>query len=328
MIQVLLAFIPVLMLVVLANMATGWRIARLLLYVLLGGLSAMTCLTGLLWWLAPSPALAERMSDSGISLGPAFGQWLAISGGLALLLVLASAWMSRGGRLWRTGHVCLSCPLPLTALVLALLYAASNAALLAGLSAGSLADLPFQFGVAELGAQTLGMVALALLGVGLGIRRDWPAVVQRLGWRPLRQRDVGVIMAATIAMVMLSVMVSAVVSLLFPSSITEVDDLNRQLIAPFSSVGGAVLLGLLSGVGEEVLYRGALQPAFGIWLTSLIFALHHVQYLNPALLIIFLLGLFLGWVRNRWGLGVAAFTHACYNTLLVYLAMNAVVTGV
>ena len=90
MIQVLLAFIPVLMLVVLANMATGWRIARLLLYVLLGGLSAMTCLTGLLWWLAPSPALAERMSDSGISLGPAFGQWLAISGGLALLLVLVS----------------------------------------------------------------------------------------------------------------------------------------------------------------------------------------------------------------------------------------------
>jgi membrane protease YdiL (CAAX protease family) len=37
----------------------------------------------------------------------------------------------------------------------------------------------------------------------------------------------------------------------------------------------AWLLALASGIGEEALFRGALQPVAGLWLTTLVFALAH-----------------------------------------------------
>lgn len=39
--------------------------------------------------------------------------------------------------------------------------------------------------------------------------------------------------------------------------------------------GQAWVLALASGVGEEALFRGALQPVAGLWLASLVFALAH-----------------------------------------------------
>jgi membrane protease YdiL (CAAX protease family) len=39
--------------------------------------------------------------------------------------------------------------------------------------------------------------------------------------------------------------------------------------------GQAWVLALASGIGEEALFRGALQPVAGLWLASLVFALAH-----------------------------------------------------
>jgi membrane protease YdiL (CAAX protease family) len=49
----------------------------------------------------------------------------------------------------------------------------------------------------------------------------------------------------------------------------------RGLIGPVSW-GTAAALGLMSGIGEELFFRGAMQPALGYTLTSLIFGLVHV----------------------------------------------------
>ena len=43
-----------------------------------------------------------------------------------------------------------------------------------------------------------------------------------------------------------------------------------------TSVGGAFYLALLSGVGEEIFFRGALQPYLGLWGTSILFGLVHL----------------------------------------------------
>jgi len=80
-------------------------------------------------------------------------------------------------------------------------------------------------------------------------------------------------------------------------------------------------MAVATGIGEELLYRGALQPVLGIWLTSLIFALGHVQYLNPFFISIFISGLILGWARNRWGLGTAIWSHFMYNALIGLLSL-------
>ena len=54
---------------------------------------------------------------------------------------------------------------------------------------------------------------------------------------------------------------------------------KKSLAVIFSGVswGGAAWLALLSSVGEELLFRGALQPFLGIWFTSILFGLLHLD---------------------------------------------------
>ena len=56
----------------------------------------------------------------------------------------------------------------------------------------------------------------------------------------------------------------------------------RRLSNELASVIGelstreALLLGVLSGFGEEALFRGVVQPAIGLWLASAVFGVLHV----------------------------------------------------
>jgi membrane protease YdiL (CAAX protease family) len=84
-----------------------------------------------------------------------------------------------------------------------------------------------------------------------------------------------------------------------------------------------LLLGLGAAAGEETLFRGALQPVFGVVLTSLLFASLHVQY-GPSVSLgyVFLLSVGLGILRNRINTTAAFVAHAGYNfsgVLLAYL---------
>jgi membrane protease YdiL (CAAX protease family) len=84
---------------------------------------------------------------------------------------------------------------------------------------------------------------------------------------------------------------------------------------------GALAVGIAAGVSEETLFRGALQPRFGILVTSLLFAITHVQYaFTPATLVILVIGISLGWVRRRWGLPAAIVLHALYNMVNILLS--------
>ena len=59
----------------------------------------------------------------------------------------------------------------------------------------------------------------------------------------------------------------------------DVQRLTEVLIGPLlGSIPGILTLGLAAGIGEETLFRGALQPRFGLLITSLLFALLHSQY--------------------------------------------------
>ena len=78
-------------------------------------------------------------------------------------------------------------------------------------------------------------------------------------------------------------------------------------------------------MGEEILFRGALQPVFGIVFTSLLFAVVHVQYgLTPITLAVFLLGLILGILRKRTNTTVTILVHFGYNFILGLMALLAV----
>src|SRR5690606_19992823 len=81
----------------------------------------------------------------------------------------------------------------------------------------------------------------------------------------------------------------------------------------------ALLLGLVAGIPEEILFRGAIQPLLGLILTSLLFgALHAVSpaYFAYASLAGLLLGQLAIW---RGGLWAPVAAHVAIDALMLFL---------
>jgi membrane protease YdiL (CAAX protease family) len=89
-----------------------------------------------------------------------------------------------------------------------------------------------------------------------------------------------------------------------------------------NTLSAAFVLSLTAALGEEIAFRGALQPIFGLWPTTILFALIHIQYtLTPATLIIIAVGLGLGWLRRKFNTTAAILGHFLYNFMLIALAL-------
>jgi membrane protease YdiL (CAAX protease family) len=100
-----------------------------------------------------------------------------------------------------------------------------------------------------------------------------------------------------------------------PELISAQSAASEQIFLAFSgSLFTGFLLAITTAIGEEVLFRGALQPIFGMFWTSIFFALLHAQYtLTPAALIIFGVSLSFAWLRHRYDTPTAIAAHFVYN---------------
>lgn len=102
----------------------------------------------------------------------------------------------------------------------------------------------------------------------------------------------------------------------WPDSHALAGDITTNLFGELTGPLAALAVGLSAGIGEELLFRGALQPRFGIVLTSLLFAVGHAHYgLSPAMAEVFVVGLVLGLVRRRINTTACIAIHAGYNFL-------------
>jgi membrane protease YdiL (CAAX protease family) len=88
----------------------------------------------------------------------------------------------------------------------------------------------------------------------------------------------------------------------------------------------AVFYSFCAGVGEELLFRGGLQPYLGIWLTSIIFIGLH-GYLNPYNWALTVYGLFMvlissgmGYLFNIYGIGASITAHFIFD-LIMFIAV-------
>ena len=79
-----------------------------------------------------------------------------------------------------------------------------------------------------------------------------------------------------------------------------------------------------AGVGEEILFRGVIQPLAGIWITSIVFVAIH-GYLHPMNWRISIYGVFLtlsiafiGYLSNWLGLCTAITAHMIIDVILFY----------
>lgn len=159
-------------------------------------------------------------------------------------------------------------------------------------------------------------ILAAMLGVGLFIRRTLPQSLERLGLRWPESSDIRTGVLAGLGLYVALIVVATLWTMLL---VPGTDDLqtaaSQQIFAAFSgSLFAGFMLALASSVGEEILFRGALQPVFGIFLTSLFFALLHMQYaFTPASIIIFGIAFGFGLVRQRSNTTAAIIAHFVYN---------------
>ncbi len=176
-------------------------------------------------------------------------------------------------------------------------------------------DQPLLTGSA-LSGQLIGMVVLALAGVGFLVRRDWRATFARLGLQPLTLFHLLVAVVGAGVLFLFNSGADRLQHAWFPDLWAD----DRAMVDMMAKgMGGpqALLLGVSAGVGEELTMRGALQPRLGLVLTSLLFAALHVQYSWFGMLVILALGLILGGIRARTSTSVAILVHALYDILAV-----------
>jgi len=204
-------------------------------------------------------------------------------------------------------------------------YMAGNTLLT--LTQGGLADLAATAAPAapvELLAQFLLFIMVGVLGVGWGVRRNNRATLARLGLvRPSRAQLLAGI-RWTAALVALQWLVGIGWALSNPEQSELLDSISGALYANLDTVGEWLFLAVGTGLSEELLFRGALQPVLGLKFTAVFFAILHVQYgITPVTLAVFLIGMALGHIRRRYNTTTAVFVHAGYNFILGLMALLA-----
>lgn len=97
-----------------------------------------------------------------------------------------------------------------------------------------------------------------------------------------------------------------------------------SLIKPLKlNMNEIVFISICAGVGEELFFRGAIQPMLGIWMTSILFVLLH-GYLNPFNLPLTYYGIYmvlvigvLGLMTEHLGILAAMIAHTLIDVILL-----------
>lgn len=155
-------------------------------------------------------------------------------------------------------------------------------------------------------------LAVAAVGVGLlAARGDWGGLVpvELEAWLAHGALGLGVGLAMVVA--------SRVATSRFAWASRLADEF-RALLGTFHR-REALAVALLSSVTEELVFRGLLQPAVGLWLAAAVFAALHVgptpRFL-PWTAMAFVAGLALGWLFEQTGNLLAPIVaHATVNYL-------------
>ncbi len=161
----------------------------------------------------------------------------------------------------------------------------------------------------------------ALLSVGWLTRRNWEEVVERLGLTVPPLAHLALAIAVTAGLIGLALATDRLWAQIDPAGYERVGGVSSELMKNFTGLPGAFAIGLTAGIGEELFFRGAYQRRFGIIVTALLFATFHIQYfISIATALVFVIGLFLGVLRQRTSVTICILVHFLYNFASVLLA--------
>jgi uncharacterized protein len=169
--------------------------------------------------------------------------------------------------------------------------------------------------------QDIVMLFMALVGVGWLSRRTLRLATARLGIVAPAWSQAAIGLGAGLAMVPAVLLLERLAAQVGLQANPDVERLTEQMLGPMlSSLPGVLTLGLAAALGEESVFRGALQPRFGLILTALLFALLHSNYgITLSTLFVFGVGIVLGLLRLRYNTTVSMLAHAIYNISLGFI---------
>lgn len=336
---VVLQFLPVILILFVANLAQKLRAQdqpymplAVLAYLLLALLFGFLALLGVA--LLFTPLALQRQPDlaSQIDATLPVASWAWLGWGMLLPSLVGLTLLLKPVRRWIASISTLDAANPLHAVSLAMtmfipIYLALTLGIGLDTLSTQLARQAEETGqppvtLTFLWVQTLTFVFIALIGVGWLTRRSFGEALTRLDIVKPTARQVLIGIGGALAMVPVVSLLSAVAQATGVGVDANVDALTEQLIGPITqSPLGILSIGLAAAIGEEAIFRGAMQPRFGLIATALLFALVHSNYgLSLATLVVFVLGLLLGWLRIRYNTTTAMVAHAVYNSTLVLFA--------
>lgn len=168
--------------------------------------------------------------------------------------------------------------------------------------------------------QLLAFVAIAYVAVGYRNYRTGEEATARLGIQIPTSPQIVMGLAGVVAAFIAANIGGILTEWLQPDAIDGLNQSIESITFGVSNVFVAIVLALSSGIGEEVFFRGALQPRFGMVLTAILFTFLHAQYgFTWVLLGLFLIGMIFGWLAKRYGTMAAVVAHVIYNLLVVIL---------
>jgi membrane protease YdiL (CAAX protease family) len=328
--QILLSTLAITILVGLLALVAQWsrknRMAEISLLIVLAFVSLLLLATGALlgavWIWGQAPAEVQKLLA--VSSLPIAGSGLA---GLALCFPMLRKIVRHepNGEFWTNPPIFFGLWMYVTVLLSNNLIGIVGFEQLNQIEAFSLATGGRISPVTVL-ANQLPFLILAVVGVGAGIRRSPRETLARLGFGPISIRQIGVAVLFIVGAFALAVAADHLFSILQPGLYRKVGEFSGPLFNPkglslVSAVFFALLIGIGAGLGEETLFRGAVQPVFGITATSVLFASMHVQY-GPSVLLgyVFVLSVGLGLLRRNFNTTTSFLAHAGYNTLSILAA--------
>jgi membrane protease YdiL (CAAX protease family) len=163
-------------------------------------------------------------------------------------------------------------------------------------------------------------VGIAFGLVGLWIVRGPRDAARRLGLTRPTWRQAAIAVGLVAPMLLLSTGIDALGRLVQPDRYAQLERVLNAMGSSVTNPSIALLLGLCAGIGEELLFRGAIQPRFGLVPTTLLFGIAHTQYGSSfALLGVLVLGAIFAAERKYLNTTTAIVTHVLYDAAAFFL---------
>jgi membrane protease YdiL (CAAX protease family) len=297
-------------LIIVANAAVGKSWSRIAIGVLTGIVAGAIFLLGALE-LAGAPVFAQDLTGSA-RLGREVG---TMATGFAAAALVAQPVRERLARILPINP---ENPVHALAVSLAVIMLGLTATVIAftDVLATIQAQPPLSLG--DLIIQEIPFLILGIAGVGLFIRRNVRDSAARLGLVVPAWWHLALALAAAGAFFVFAGGVDALSLAVTPNQGQRVQSVVQHVFGNLLTNPIAIVaLAVVPGICEDVLFRGALQPRFGLLATAVLFAAIHTEYgLSFTLLGVFVLAIGLGLIRKYTNTTTSALCHATNNLLM------------